>query len=132
MALMGKGGKRVHVQFSTIPFTINDQPAIMTMTAEITKLKRVEEELQQKNEELASAFEELTASEEELRQNYDQLAAFQKKILEREARLRTVFEISPDGIILLDLTGRITFISPEARRMFRAASETESVGNKCF
>ena len=82
MALMGKGGIRVHVQFSTIPVTINDRPAIMTMTAEITKLKRVEEELQQKNEELAAAFEELTASEEELRQNYDQLAAFQKKIQE--------------------------------------------------
>jgi PAS domain S-box-containing protein len=132
MALMGKEGKRVHVQFSTIPLTINDQPAIMSMTAEVTKLKRVEEELQQKNEELASAFEELTASEEELRQNYDQLAAFQKKILEREARLRTVFEISPEGIILLDLTGRVTFISPEARRMFHAASETEAVGTSVF
>jgi PAS domain S-box-containing protein len=45
MVLMGKGGKPVHVQFSTLPVTINGRPAIMTMTAEITKLKRVEEQL---------------------------------------------------------------------------------------
>ena len=132
MVLVGKGGIRVHVQFSTIPVTINDRPAIMTMTAEITKLKRVEEELHQKNQELAAAFEELTASEEELRQNYDQLAAFQKTLQESEARFRTLFAISPDGIILFDLAGRTTFASPEALRMFRVSSMDEAIGTSVF
>jgi PAS domain S-box-containing protein len=49
LALTGKGGRRVHVQFSAIPITINDRRAIVTMTAEVTKLKRVEEELHQQN-----------------------------------------------------------------------------------
>jgi PAS domain S-box-containing protein len=53
LVLKGKGGIQIHVQFSTIPFTINDQPAIMTMTAEVTKLKRVEESLRESEEKLA-------------------------------------------------------------------------------
>ena len=73
MVLMGKARIAVHVQFSTLPVTINGRPAIMTMAAEITKLKRVEEQLQQKNEELVAAQEKLTATVEELRQNYDEL-----------------------------------------------------------
>jgi PAS domain S-box-containing protein len=132
MVLKGKGGTRVHVQFSTIPVTISDHPAILTMTAEITKLKRVEEELEQKNQELAAAFEELTASEEELRQNYDQLAVFQTKLQESEAQFRTLFAISPDGIILFDLTGRITIASPEALRVFHVSSMDEAVGTSVF
>jgi len=59
LALTGKNGKRVHVQFSTIPVTINNQHAILTMTAEITKVKRIEEELLQKNEDLQESEERL-------------------------------------------------------------------------
>ncbi|MDP2797561.1 MAG: PAS domain S-box protein [Methanoregula sp.] len=132
MVLERKGGIRVHVQFSTIPVTINHRPAIMTMTAEITKLRRVEEELHQKNQELTAAFEELTATKEELRQNYDQLAAFRKTIEKSEARFRTLFTISPDGIILLDLTGRITYASPDALMMFRISSIDKAVGTSVF
>jgi PAS domain S-box-containing protein len=59
LVLTGKGGIRIHVLFSTIPVTINDKPAIMTVTAEVTKLKRVQAELVQKNEELQASEERL-------------------------------------------------------------------------
>jgi PAS domain S-box-containing protein len=49
MTLIGKGSRRIHVLFSTIPVNINDKPAIMTVTAEVTRLKRIEEELYQQN-----------------------------------------------------------------------------------
>ncbi len=49
IAVTGKEGRRVHVQFSAIPITINDRRAIMTVTAEVTKLKRTEEALHQQN-----------------------------------------------------------------------------------
>ncbi|MDD1701122.1 MAG: PAS domain S-box protein [Methanoregula sp.] len=49
LALTGKGSRRLHVQFSAIPVTINNRPAIVTVTAEVTKLKRVEEALHQQN-----------------------------------------------------------------------------------
>lgn len=132
MVLVGKGGDKIHVQFSTIPVTIHDRPAIMTMTAEITRLKRIEEELHQKNEELAAAIRELTGNEEALRRNYDQLAAFQNTIQESEARFRTLFAISPDGIILFDLTGRITFVSPEVLKIFGFSSHDEAIGTTVF
>ncbi len=132
MVLLGKGGKPVHVQFSTLPVTISNRSAILTVTVEVTRLKRAEEELHQKNQELAAAFEELTASEEELRQNYDQLAAFQKTIQDSEARFRTLFALSPEGIILFDLSGRITFASAEALRMFRVPSMDEAAGTSVF
>jgi len=70
MTLVGKGRKRVHVQYSTIPVSINDKPAIMTVTAEITRLKRVEEELLEKNEELR----------------------------ESEARVNSIIQVAPVGI----------------------------------
>lgn len=57
MALKGKGGRWVHVLFSTIPVSIGDHPAIVTMTVETTNLKRVEKELVQKNEELQASEE---------------------------------------------------------------------------
>jgi PAS domain S-box-containing protein len=49
LTLTGKGGRRVHVQFSAVPIPINDQRVIVTMAAEVTKLKQVEEELHQQN-----------------------------------------------------------------------------------
>jgi PAS domain S-box-containing protein len=52
LTLIGKGGRRVLVQYSTIPVRIRDKPATMTVTAEISKLRLVEEELLQKNEDL--------------------------------------------------------------------------------
>jgi PAS domain S-box-containing protein len=45
LVIVGKEGRRVHVVFSTIPVTINNRAAVLTMAAEITKLKRVEEAL---------------------------------------------------------------------------------------
>jgi len=49
LAMTGKGGRRVHVQFSAIPITINDRRATVTVAAEVTKLKRIEEELHRQN-----------------------------------------------------------------------------------
>ncbi|MDP3564054.1 MAG: PAS domain S-box protein, partial [Methanoregula sp.] len=62
MVLMGKGGIPVHVQFSTLPVTINGRPAIMSMAAEITKLKRVEEQLVAEVSARTKAEQEITSS----------------------------------------------------------------------
>jgi PAS domain S-box-containing protein len=57
MTLTGKEGRRVNVQYSTLPIRINDTPAILTITAETTRLKTIEEELLHKNEELSASEE---------------------------------------------------------------------------
>jgi len=97
LVLTGKEGKRIHVQFSTIPVTINDKPAIMTMAAEVTKLKRVEEELLRKNDELHAAYEQLIATEEQLRQNYDTLIKKEQALNQSEERYRSLFENMLEG-----------------------------------
>jgi len=51
---------------------------------------------------------------------------------ESEARFRTLFEISPDGIVLTDLEGRIHFASPAAQKMFRVPSPDEATGTMIF
>jgi PAS domain S-box-containing protein len=102
MALKGKGGNAIHVLFSVIPVTLNERPAILTVTAEITKLKRVEAELLQKNE-------ELTATEEELRANYDELRHQEETLRASEEKFRTLVEHSLDGILILDMNGKILF-----------------------
>jgi PAS domain S-box-containing protein len=100
MVLRGKGEIAVHVQFSTIPITINNRSAIMTMAAEITKLKRVEEELLQKNE--------------ELRQNFDELSKKEQTLRESEEKFRALVEHSLDGILITDFTGNLLFANRAA------------------
>lgn len=109
-----KEGKKVHVLFSTIPITIKNKPAILTVAAETTKLKRVEEELLKTNEELKAAYEEIAAVEEELRSNYDEIVEHEKKLSASEEKFRAVVEHSLDGIVISDFTGKILFANRSA------------------
>ncbi|MDD1702417.1 MAG: PAS domain S-box protein [Methanoregula sp.] len=114
LALTAKEGKRIHVLFSTMPVTINNKPAMVTMTAEITKLKRVEEDLLQKNEDLNAAYEEITAVDEELRQSFDELSKKEEAIRASEAKFRALVELSLDGILITDFTGNLLFVNRAA------------------
>jgi PAS domain S-box-containing protein len=116
LALTVKEGRRVHVLFSTMVVMINDRPALVTVTVETTNLKRVEEELIQKNAELTSVEEELRANFEELRRNEQNLSA-------SESRYRTLFENMLDGFayctVLYDQTGIIEdFIFLQTNKAF--------------
>ncbi len=114
LAVTAKGGKRIHVLFSTMPITINNKSALVTVTAEVTKLKRVEEELLQKNEDLNAAYEELTATEEELRQNYNLLTRNEEMLRESEVKYRDLAELLPQMIFETDLDLRITYANRQA------------------
>ncbi len=108
VALTGKGGGRIHASFSTIPVTINNKPAILTMAAEVTKLKRIEEELLKKTDDLNSAYTNLAAAEEELREKYDQLKAQEEALRESEEKYRILVEHNRDGVFILQ-DGRLVF-----------------------
>jgi PAS domain S-box-containing protein len=116
----------------TLIFRYRKFSGIQLQGHDITQRKRAEDELRQTNDDLSAAFGDLAAREEELRQNYDQLAAFKKTLEESEARFRALFMISPDGIVLISLGGRIMFASPEALNMFRVSSPEESIGTSIF
>jgi len=111
LAISAKEGAQLQVQFSSIMVTINDKPNTVTMIAEITKLKRIEEELLQKNEELYAAYEQLTSAEEELRQNYNELHKNEQALRASEEMFRALVEHSLDGILITDFTGNILFVN---------------------
>jgi len=130
LAVTAKGGKRVHVLFSTMPVTINKTPALVTVTAEVTKLKRVEEELVQINEDLNAAYEELTATDEELRQNYDELIKKEEVLHASEEKFRALVELSLDGIIITDFKGTLLFANRAAGLIVDAPEYATLVGTK--
>jgi PAS domain S-box-containing protein len=130
LAVTAKGGERVHVLFSSLPVTINHKPAIVTVTAEVTKLKRVEEELLRKNEDLNAAVEELTTTEEELRQNYDELSKREEVLRESEEKFRVLVELSLDGIIITDFLGTLLFANRAAGLIVDAPDHKALIGKK--
>jgi PAS domain S-box-containing protein len=130
LAVTAKGGKRVHVLFSTMPVIIHDKPALVTVTAEVTKLKRIEEELLQKNEDLNAAYEELTTTEEELRQNYEELSNKEEVLRESEEKFRVLVELSLDGIIITDFLGKLLFANQAAGLIVDAPDYEAMIGNK--
>ncbi len=114
LALSVKGGRRVHVIFSTMPITIDHRPAVVTVTAEVTRLKRVEEDLLQTNRELHAIIEELKVTEEELKQNYDELHAKEEMVRASEAKFRALVELSLEGVLIVDLLGTLLFANRTA------------------
>ena len=130
LALTVKEGRRVHVLFSTMPITINNKPAIVTVTTEITKLKRIEEDLLRKNEDLNAAFEQLAASDEELRQNYDELSKKEGVLRASEEKFRALVEYSLDGIVIADFAGTLLFANRAASIIVDEPDYQSMVGKK--
>jgi PAS domain S-box-containing protein len=116
LALTAKDGRQIHVLFTTVPVTFNDMAATLTVTAEVTRLKRIEEELIKKNEELNAAYQELTSAEEELKQNYDLLLESEQALRASEEKYRLLAEVTNDIIYLIDTKGAITYVSPQISR----------------
>ena len=128
LALTAKERRRIHVLFSTLPITINNKPAIITMTAEVSKLKRIEEELIQKNNELNALYEELTITEEELRHNYDLLTQKEQALREKSETFQAVVEQSNEGIIITDFTGNLLYANQRAADIVDYDGDPDTAG----
>ncbi|WP_052418788.1 PocR ligand-binding domain-containing protein [Methanolacinia paynteri] len=83
----------------------------------IAEYERTKKELLQKTEELNAAYEQLAASEEELRQNYDELVKSEKELRESETKFKTLVDLSLDGILVVDFSGKILFANMETSRI---------------
>jgi len=89
LTLSARDGRRVSVLFTTVPITLNNRAATLTVTSEITSLKRAEEEVLRKNEELRQS----------------------------EAKFRTLFETMAQGVVFQDKEGSILSANPAAERI---------------
>ncbi|MDD1715886.1 MAG: PAS domain S-box protein [Methanolinea sp.] len=130
LALTAKEGRRIHVLFSTMPVTIDNKPAFVTVTAEVTKLKRVEEDLLSKNEDLKAAYGELAAADEELRKNYDELVDKEKARRTSEEKFRALVEHSLDGILITDFSGTLRFVNRAAGLIVDVTDYQATVGTR--
>ena len=130
LALTGKEGQQVNVLFSTIPITFKNRPAILTITADITKLKQVEEEITARNRELNAANEQITAAEEELQKKYDELEANGQALRESEIKFRALVENTLDGILIIDFAGNILFVNRAGSRIVDLENYEEIIGKR--
>jgi PAS domain S-box-containing protein len=62
--------------------------SVLGVSRDITQLKKTEEALLKKNEELNASYEQIAATEEELRNNLDELARQEQALRKNEANLR--------------------------------------------
>ncbi|MGE5379656.1 MAG: PAS domain S-box protein [Methylocystaceae bacterium] len=78
---------------------------------DLTDRIHIEEELRGANEELEASFQQLSCLEEELRQQYDELEITQSRLAISERRYRTLLENVNLITLMLDKSGRITFVN---------------------
>ncbi len=130
LTVTAKGGRQVHVLFSSLPITIGAEPALVTVTADVTELRRAEEDLHRKNEELAAANEELTATTAQLRLHVEKLRSKEAAIRASEETFRALVELSLDGIVIVDFTGALLFANRAAARIVGAPECTAPSGTR--
>ncbi len=90
-------------------------------------MQLLNEELQSSNEELQSSNEELETSNEELQCSNEELQASILNIKALKKQLSLILNSTMDGLIGLDLDGRVTFINNAAIKMF-GFSRDELIG----
>jgi PAS domain S-box-containing protein len=117
LILKGRDGRYLHVQFSTLPVTMQGQSALVTVIAETTKLDQVQDELVRANDELTTAISELRSVEQELRQRYEDLITQGEVVRASEEKFRIVVELSLDGLLIVDFEGNMLFANPAAARI---------------
>jgi PAS domain S-box-containing protein len=84
---------------------------ILSSGEDITDRRRMEQDLEQKHEELMASYEQLTATEEELKSQFDELSRIQKDLVQSEARLRLTLEATNDGIWDWNIPTGVAFFS---------------------
>ncbi len=101
----------------------------VTVFSDISKEKRNEEALIQKNTDLEAAYEELTATEEEIRSNLDELTASQQELRKSEEQYRRIVDTANEGIWELDAEFHIIFFNPRMSEILGYSSE-EMMGRR--
>jgi len=74
---------------------------------DITGIRKTQDELHKRNEDLSAAFEEITAQGEELRQQFDLLAKSGQELRESKRRLTDIIDFLPDATFAIDRKGKV-------------------------
>jgi PAS domain S-box-containing protein len=106
--------RTIHVSASPLMGDDGSFMGSFAMLTDITDKKRVEREVQRKNEELEASYEELAAtneeiiaSEQELRHNIDQLTRAENNLRKSKRELTDIIEFLPDATFVIDQEGTV-------------------------
>jgi PAS domain S-box-containing protein len=96
---------------------LNDEDHILFIINDVTAVRRSQDELIRKNDELSQMTEELMSSEEELRQNIEEITASEQRLRESELKYRLIAENTADNIYIFDMDLNLQYISPSVKTM---------------
>jgi PAS domain S-box-containing protein len=121
-AFLTKDGREILVEGNAAPRYIGDKVvATQGIFRDITDRKRMEKQLQEKNEELDAQNEELKAINEELQ-------ATEEELQHSQERLERMFESVTDGIVVTTTDGTILKVNQSVVQMHGFTSEDEILG----
>ncbi len=125
--IVKKDGSERWIYLSGSTTTFNKKTAGIITVLDITKTKRGQKKLQQRNEELQAAMEELEATNEEFEAQNEELLRSQNDLAEKEEQYRAIFESVLDGIIIVDPSSTIVEVNPATTKIF-GYSRKELIG----
>lgn len=95
------------------------------------KRREAEEEILEKNTNLAAAYQDLAEGKEKLRENLSELVASQQELRETERRLSQIIEFLPDATFAIDINGRVIAWN-KALTAMTGISASEMLGNEDY
>ncbi|MCK4764528.1 MAG: PAS domain S-box protein [Candidatus Aminicenantes bacterium] len=133
--VMRRNGSTINIWRKEMPLTDakGKFSGVLGYDRDITERKRAEEELRKYRDHLEELVKERTtelrAANEELQQEISERKRAQEEIFKREKRYRTLFDLSPSGILLEDMDGNIIDANPAFCESF-GYSTKEIIGQK--
>ncbi|MDD4252013.1 MAG: PAS domain S-box protein [Methanoculleus horonobensis] len=113
--LLAADGREIDIIKHVVPFNLNGRECLLETFLDNTERKKATDELH-------AAYAKVTVAEEELRENYEQLIKKEQALRESTEMFQAVVEQSSEGIVIVDLTGKLLYANP------RAADIVDSAG----
>jgi PAS domain S-box-containing protein len=118
----GSGQIWLHTRLTPLKDEHGQVTAVMSVSHDITRRKQAEEALRKAHDELELRVEErtaeLAATNERLRCEIEERKRIEAALRQSEDMYRTLVEVSPDAVLMVDLEQNITFASQRAIGMF--------------
>jgi len=119
--LLTADGKTVDIIKHVVPFNFRGKECLLETFIDNTERKKAADELR-------SAYEKVAAAKDELRKSFDLLSQKKQALRESTGTLRAVVEQSNEGIVIIDLTGKILYANRRAADIVESATDLDAAG----
>lgn len=133
--IIKRNGSTINIWRKEVPLTDEKGKfsGVLGYDRDITERKKAEVELKKYRDHLEELVKERTmeliAANEELQQEITERKRAEEELIKKEKRYRTLFDLSPSGILLEDVQGKIIDANPAFCESFQYSKE-EIIGKK--